>query len=90
MTHPLSKISLRGIQATIWLYQHTLSPDHGPLRFLFPAGACRYHPTCSVYMSQAIHHHEWRGLIHGVRRILRCHPFADGGEDPVKIKVETQ
>ena len=33
----------------ITAYQHTLSPDHGPLRALHPYGFCRHDPTCSEY-----------------------------------------
>jgi len=47
--------------------------------------ACRYEPTCSVYMLQAV---ERYGVLHGVgmglRRIGRCHPFHEGGFDPVR------
>jgi len=47
-------------------------------------GACRFEPTCSVYMYQAI---EKKGLLKGISlgiwRLLRCHPFCAGGFDPV-------
>ena len=46
--------------------------------------ACRFQPTCSVYMYQAIE--KWglvRGLFLGFKRLLRCHPFGGGGPDPV-------
>ncbi|MBK5259998.1 MAG: membrane protein insertion efficiency factor YidD [Thermoanaerobaculia bacterium] len=45
---------------------------------------CRFEPTCSIYMMQAIEKHgPLRGLWLGVRRISRCHVFNPGGWDPV-------
>lgn len=78
---------LQSLVFLIRLYQRTFSPDHGPLHHLFPSGVCRYQPTCSVYMEQALTHYGWRGLSMGVKRILRCHPFAAGGHDPLPTKV---
>ena len=47
--------------------------------------ACRFHPTCSEYMMQAIEKHGVaRGVALGVRRLLKCHPFHEGGFDPVR------
>lgn len=68
-------------------YQTTLSPDHGALKVFFPGGVCRFEPTCSQYMSQALVVHGWRGLGLGLRRILRCHPWVAGGHDPVPAAV---
>lgn len=47
--------------------------------------ACRFHPTCSSYMIEAIEKKGvWRGISSGLLRILKCHPFHPGGFDPVK------
>ena len=46
---------------------------------------CRFTPTCSEYMKQAlIKYGFFRGLYLGIGRILRCHPFSEGGYDPLK------
>ena len=54
---------------------------------LIPAhyrGACRYTPTCSSYACQAVERHGvWAGLWLAARRVLRCHPLASSGYDPV-------
>ncbi|OPY72003.1 MAG: putative membrane protein insertion efficiency factor [Syntrophorhabdus sp. PtaU1.Bin050] len=46
---------------------------------------CRFYPTCSTYMQEAIQKKGvFRGLVCGLKRILRCNPFSRGGYDPVK------
>jgi putative membrane protein insertion efficiency factor len=54
---------------------------------LIPAhyrGACRYTPTCSSYACQAVERHGvGSGLWLAARRVLRCHPLASSGYDPV-------
>lgn len=69
----------------IRLYQHTLSPDHGPMKKMYPGGFCRFHPTCSQYNYQAIEKYGFcKGSWLGFKRICRCNPWNKGGEDPVK------
>jgi uncharacterized protein len=47
--------------------------------------ACRYRPTCSEYMLDAIAvHGAFRGVWMGLKRLGRCHPFHEGGYDPVR------
>lgn len=64
------------LKGTIRLYQLTLSPILG--------GACRFDPTCSAYAIEALDRHgAWKGSKLAVRRLLRCHPLARAGYDPV-------
>ena len=45
---------------------------------------CRYHPTCSGYAIRALElHGAWKGTLLAARRIGRCHPWHEGGYDPV-------
>jgi putative membrane protein insertion efficiency factor len=58
------------------VYQRCVSPFFPP--------SCRFYPTCSAYAVEAV---ETYGLAKGgllvLRRIARCHPFNEGGYDPV-------
>ena len=65
------------IIATLRIYKRWISP-------MLPS-ACRFHPTCSEYMMQAVETHGVaRGIWMGLRRLSRCHPFHQGGFDPVR------
>lgn len=71
---------------SIRFYQKYLSFDSGILKFLFLTDkACRFQPSCSEYSYQAI---EKYGIILGswksFRRIVRCHPWAKSGSDPLR------
>lgn len=62
----------------IRIYQKLISPLLGP--------SCRFQPTCSNYAIEAINLH---GVIKGtwlsIKRVLKCHPLHEGGEDPVPL-----
>jgi putative membrane protein insertion efficiency factor len=57
-------------------------------RFMSPVlpSACRFTPTCSVYMMGSIEAHGLWGLWLGFWRLCRCQPFHPGGEDPVLVE----
>ncbi len=76
------------ILAAIRFYQRHLSFESGILKFLFLTDrACRYSPTCSEYMYQAVSRYGiMTGLWLGTKRVLRCHPWAAGGHDPVPAR----
>jgi putative membrane protein insertion efficiency factor len=62
-------------------YKRLISP-------LLPS-ACRFYPTCSQYMREAIEvHGAARGIWLGLKRLGRCHPFHEGGVDPVPAETE--
>lgn len=68
----------------IRIYQKTLSPDHGILSYVRQTRTCKFYPTCSEYTYQAIDSHGFtRGVLMGMKRISSCHPWSDGGYDPV-------
>ena len=59
------------------LYQKFISP-------LFPA-TCRFYPTCSEYFIQAVQKYgALKGTWLGLKRISKCHPWHEGGYDPLK------
>ena len=61
----------------IRFYQRFISP-------LFPS-TWRFYPTCSTYFIQALEKYGvFKGSYLGIKRILKCHPWHEGGYDPLK------
>jgi putative membrane protein insertion efficiency factor len=68
----------------VFIYQKTISPDHGILKVFFPYGYCKYNPTCSDYAKQTIMKHgAILGGLKALWRVLKCNPWSKGGDDPV-------
>ncbi len=62
-------------KALIIFYQTFISP--------WLPSTCRFYPTCSQYTLEAINKYGlWQGILLGMRRVLKCHPFHPGGYDP--------
>jgi len=69
----MKKISL----SLLKIYQHYISPLKG--------ATCRFSPTCSQYMVEAIDKYGFlKGFYLGIKRIGKCHPWHPGRYDPVK------
>lgn len=71
----------RVIIKLIGVYRYLISP--------FLGNNCRYYPTCSEYAQTSVERFGvFRGSWMAVRRISRCHPWHEGGVDPVPEKKE--
>ena len=67
----------------IKIYQFLISPLFGH--------SCRYFPTCSEYCIDALKTHGFfRGIFLSLKRILSCHPWSNGGIDPVKKEMKVR
>lgn len=79
----MTKIAKKIIIGLIRGYQLFISPMKPP--------SCRFSPTCSAYSIEAIEKHGiLKGTYLALKRILKCHPFHEGGYDPVPEKTEKQ
>lgn len=64
------------VKGMICFYQRFISARR-------PYRVCRFEPTCSQYMLEAVERFGVKGILMGIARLLRCQPFAKGGYDPV-------
>lgn len=75
----LSKILIFPFVLLVRFYQTAISP--------FTPSSCRFEPTCSSYMIEALQKHGlFYGGFLGTKRILSCHPWGKTGYDPVPPK----
>lgn len=72
----ISRILKEACLAAVRIYRIAISPYHPPV--------CRFTPSCSAYAEIAISRYGiFKGFLLALHRVLRCHPFSDGGYDPV-------
>lgn len=75
----------------IKIYQKTLSRDTGILSYFFSERTCRFHPTCSQYTLEAIQRFgSIKGSCLGFRRVIRCHPWNEGGIDNIPERCDNE
>lgn len=69
------------LKAPVFFYKGCISP-------LIPH-SCRFYPSCSNYMIEAINQFGFKGVLLGIKRISRCNPFNKNcGYDPVPINIK--
>ena len=72
----ISRLLTTSLIKLIKIYQLLLSPMLGQ--------NCRFYPTCSHYAQESLNKHGViKGTYRAIRRLFRCHPWHDGGYDPV-------
>jgi len=75
----MARLGRRLLLFSLDIYKVVFSP--------FFWGACRFTPSCSTYMREAVEiHGSLKGVYLGLRRLLRCNPLFPGGYDPVPEK----
>lgn len=79
----MTRVLRQAAHGAIRAYQLTLSGLIGR--------QCRYLPSCSDYMDEAIARHGlWAGGWMGTARLCRCHPWGGAGYDPVPVSISAQ
>lgn len=82
LIHIVSQLFCTLAQGLIIGYQWTISPLLTAL--CGPQSGCRHEPTCSRYAFQCFKQHPFhRACLLTIKRITRCHPYHEGGYDPV-------
>jgi uncharacterized protein len=72
----IAGLPARAASGLLWVYRYAISPMIGP--------RCRFYPSCSAYGIEAFDRFGFlRGSWLTSRRLVRCHPWNDGGVDPL-------
>jgi uncharacterized protein len=76
----VAALPCRLLMALVRVYRFALKPWLG--------NACRFEPSCSAYALQALERHgAYAGSVLAAARLARCHPWCDGGHDPVPARA---
>jgi putative component of membrane protein insertase Oxa1/YidC/SpoIIIJ protein YidD len=70
----VSRIIVLPLLAAIFVYQKTISPDHGFVKVLYPYGFCKFHPSCSEYAKIILKRDGIIGIPKIITRIIKCRP----------------
>lgn len=75
----IRKILFFIVTLPVWIYRYLISP--------FTPASCRHYPTCSQYFIESVRvHGAFKGVVFGIRRLSKCHPWGTSGIDPVPPK----
>ena len=76
VVHTLMRLPQRGLVGAVKVYRLFISPSLGV--------SCRFTPSCSAYCIEAlVQHGAAAGSYLTLRRLAHCHPWCEGGHDPV-------
>ena len=82
MAHRLIRLPRAALVGMVLAYRYLLKPWLG--------NACRFEPSCSAYTLQALREQgALRGVAWGAWRVARCHPWCEGGCDPLPASFST-
>lgn len=82
MIRLLDRLLAGAVLGLVLFYRAILSPLK--VFFFGPSAGCRFHPSCSAYCAECLRRFRLhRALYLAGRRLLKCHPFHPGGNDPV-------
>ena len=70
----ISRILALPLILLVWIYQKTISPDHGWLKPWYPYGYCKFYPSCSQYTLLVLRRDGIFGIPKIIKRLINCRP----------------